>query len=686
MKKFKKTIALICSMALLFSVFSASVLADGQNGEGGNNAIEGNTSEVFELNQAYIDAHGGHMPVVAGSYELVENITVSEETRVETENAHITIDLKGHTITHTSIKSMYILGKVRGTAGDLSGSTSTTSPVDPANCVTGVILTINDSVGGGTITGAAPNGKGSLDYWINSTGVGTNKERGGCVLIQRGNKMILNGGTITNFEAGDEGGAICASNASEFVMNGGTIKNCHAAYGGAISGQGSSAATGQDGNPTKAIITINGGTISDNSASIGGGIRICRCNLSISDAVVTGNSATKRGGGIDALYKNESTVSIHGSLKVYGNTCTDENIGEASSNFYVNSQGDRSEGVFYTLALDGDLSADANICFGVSDVARFPKLLEVNGHKYDMSTLHCDMEGYNVYEKDGFVQIINTDIQYSVGIGGEITLLVRVKLSGSNAANAYVEASYEYTKNGSTKSKSVNVDIDDAKSNSGDYYTFAIPVESACMTAPIEISVHAGDNVITDSGITIEKYAKVVKDQYSQYADLCDALLIFGGYAQVQLNINTDNLPTVSGVDFENGTAANYGLPSSGFNTLPTGVAGNLSLLSQTEIKLRFKKADLGDTAPTMTIEGYSDTIEGEASGNYYIYTIKGPDGKGFNYSAYETTFNFTVGSISGTYSVYDYLRSVKSKSSSSAAWKNLVEAYYNFAEAVKAI
>ena len=625
------------------------------------------------------------MPIEAGSYVLSGDITVSAEAKVETENAQITIDLNGYTITYTGTASMYVLGKVRGTAGDLDGSTSNTSSVDPNNCVTGVVLTINDSGTDGTISGAGTTGRGSVDYWINGKGVGTSAYRGGCVLIEYGSKMILNGGTITDFEASEEGGAICASNGSELEMNGGTIQNCVARNGGAIAVHASSAAQGPAGYENiMASFRMTGGTICNNQAinpenktteGLGGAIRINRCNFYLSGGRIYENDAAFAGGGIDLEYANKNVVAIHGSPEIFDNT--HNGALDERANLYSKNTGDSDQRY---VQFNGDLSDTAIIHFGVQNDSNTAFM--TNGNDYDMSCLHCDKAKYDACENNGNIRIINTDIQYSVGIGGEITLLVRVKLSGSNAANAYVEASYEYTKNGSTKSKSVTVS--EAKSNSGDYYTFAIPVESACMTAPITVTVHVGDNVITDSGITIEKYAKVVKSQYPQYADLCDALLIFGGYAQVQLNINTDMLPDV-GVDFVNDSPS-YGLPTSGFNTLPTGVAGNVSLLSQTEVKLRFKKADLGENAPSMTIEGYSDTIEGEESGNYYIYTIKGPDGKGFSYSKYDETFNFTVGSISGTYSVNDYLRSVKSKASSSAAWKNLVEAYYNFAEEVKAI
>ena len=135
--------------------------------------------------------------------------------------------------------------------------------------------------------------------------------RGGCVLIELGSKMILNGGTITDFEANDEGGAICASNGSEFIMNGGTITNCKANKGGgAISGQCSSKQQGPQGEDICADVTISGGTISNNYAGqLGGGVRINRCNLYLSGGTITNNNVGRDdgangGGGIISISRS----------------------------------------------------------------------------------------------------------------------------------------------------------------------------------------------------------------------------------------------------------------------------------------------------------------------------------------------------------------------------------------------
>ena len=153
---------------------------------------------VVEVDQTWIDGNDGLLPYSTGSYKLVSNISVAKSTKVETSDQNITIDLNGHTITYTGTESMYVLGRIRGTAGDNAEMAIT--PINWEDCATGVVLTIQ---GTGTITGAGTTGHGSSDYWINGSGVGVDGKlnRGGCVLIEYGCKFILNGGTITGFEA-----------------------------------------------------------------------------------------------------------------------------------------------------------------------------------------------------------------------------------------------------------------------------------------------------------------------------------------------------------------------------------------------------------------------------------------------------------------------------------------------------
>ncbi|MBQ4185774.1 MAG: hypothetical protein II657_05355, partial [Clostridiales bacterium] len=243
------------------------------------------------------------MPKDDGMYKLTEDIVVNKTTQIDTPDITVGINLNGHTITYTGTESMYIVGKTRGTDGDSHNSDKTTAPIDFDNTITGVTLTIE---GPGTISGVGTTGTGSKDFWINGSGVGTNQGRGGCILVEWNNTCILNGATITDFEAADEGGAVCVSNGATFVMNGGEITNCSAGKaGGAISGQASSAKEGPNGENIKASVTINGGLISGNEAGhLGGGVRINRCHFYFNSGEITNNNVlstdkTDGGGGLE---------------------------------------------------------------------------------------------------------------------------------------------------------------------------------------------------------------------------------------------------------------------------------------------------------------------------------------------------------------------------------------------------
>ena len=272
MKKHIKTFAAICAVAMIFGSFSGAVFADGNN--------------PTEINQDSIDDLQGILPTDAGNYILTEDISVTHGAKIETSDIQVTINLNGHTITYTGTESMYIVGKTRGVNSDGTGKP------DPNNTATGVTLTIE---GPGTITGEGVTGTGSTDYWIYGKGVGTTKFRGGCILVEWSNTFILEGATITGFEASDEGGAICVSNGATFVMNGGAITNCSAGKGGgAISGNASSDAQGPNGENITASVTINDGTISGNKAGqLGGGIRINRCHFYLNGGEITNEQLKK---------------------------------------------------------------------------------------------------------------------------------------------------------------------------------------------------------------------------------------------------------------------------------------------------------------------------------------------------------------------------------------------------------
>ena len=723
-KGITKALAMFCATAMIVSVFSFSVFAD----EGDEEQNEQNISEEEEpetpadpqqggedielpfvpkedleeqeqepkkgptrnsgmitLDQDYIDNHDGHMPVEPGVYDLAENITVSATADVVTQDAQITINLNDHTILYTGTTSMYVLGKVRGTDGDNAVPGGTVSPIDIL--ISGVVLTIN---GEGTISGAGTTGYGSVDFWINGSGVGIDKNtknnkptgRGGCVLIEWGSKMILNGGTITGFEAQDDGGAICASNGAEFVMNGGEITNCSANKGGAVSGQASSAKEGPDGINVIATITINDGNIHGNTANDhGGGVRINRCHFYLNGGTITDNNAVGTGGGISVVKNPKfdvAEVKMQGAPKVYANKLNGS-TGVDKANIYLENQ---------TFKLSGTLSSDADVSFSSNSSNAVVNVIKINGQSYDISSIKSDKDGYGA-----FVNGTNISIKYalpkiegySVKVGGEILLTAVVDLGLYADDNTSVSYSYAYTKNGASPVDcSGTVAFGDLKA-SGSNYTLDIPVQSACMTAPIVVTITYSDGTVTGQEVTIEQYAKFIINNSSvqKEKDVAEALLIYGGYAQVQFGINTDVLPEINNIDFNN-EVADYGLMAAPY--APTedpyyAFAGvKLSLLSQTEIKLYFKKSVLGSEAPEMTVSYSSDKITATASGNYYVYVIKGPSGNGISAAQYDSEFEYSVGSVNGTISVEFYLFLAKN-SSTNQAMVNLAEAYYNFAE-----
>ena len=727
MKKFTKAIATFCAMAMIVSVFSATVFAeDGQGVEEQGQPDEVQTVEepAFEepeaeepeagesvadpeqeqkapatrsgsisIDQAYITNNEGKMPEAAGTYTLTEDIIVTTGAKIETQDAEVTINLNGHTITYTGTESMYVLGKVRGTAGDNAVPGGAQTPVDIL--ITGVVLTIN---GEGTITGAGTTGTGSVDFWINGTGVGIDKDtgRGGCVLIENGCKMVLNGGVITGFEAKDEGGAICVSNGAEFVMNGGEITNCTANNGGgAISGQASSAAQGPNGINIVAKVTINGGYIHGNEATVGGGIRIRRASFYLNGGTITDNNAkantNSNGGGGIAIDKNSNKidnvpvaeVKIQGTPKVYDNKAKGSTSADRA-NLFLN------DAVF---TLSGALSSEANLYFSVKSTNNVVDIININGQSYDISSIKCDRANYVAIVNSGKIAIkyaLPKVEGYSLKIGGEILLTTTVSLGMYADANTSVSYAYSYTKNGGAPIECGGTVAFSKLKKSGSNYTFDIPVESACMTAPIVITITYSDGTVTGQEVTVEQYAHYIieKGKTQTQKDIAEALLIYGGYAQVQFNINTNMLPSINNIDFASSTA-NYGLQKAAYTAITDpdrAFAGaKLSMLSQTEIKLYFKKSVLGDTAPEMTVSYSSDPIEATPSGSYYIYVIKGPNGNGFSATQYDQTFTFTVGSVSGTYSVETYLKAAKN-TSTNQAMLNLAEAYYNFAEKCQAL
>ncbi len=656
-KKHIKAFAALCSLAMVFSIFSASALAS--------------DPELIVIDQAYITDHGNKMPTERGDYILTEDISVSDTAQISDDRAVLSIDLNGHTITYSGSGSVYIVGNV-DTTGILAGN---------------VDLTISN---GSITTASGYTGGGSTDYWIsNALCSKPDPGRGGCFLLQNSSSLTLNDVDISNFHVTDEGGAIQVGNGSYLYMNGGSITGCSAKNGGGIAVHTSSKGRSSTINGITYNIVgtarLVGVTISDNTATEGGGgIRALRGDLYMKDCTITDNTCNGSIGGggiqIENNTNNQQIIQIEGSIQVYGNHSHE--AGEEDLFFSHNMK---------SINLVGDLNASSKIYFKRGTLNTSDKYFIVNDYSYDLSSFICSDSSYDAVYSNGAIVLQRVTAPKitgcNVAVSGSILLNAQLNLGSYDDDNTSVTYAYSYTKNGQTK----NIEKTLARTeltSSGSNYILTIPVESACMTAPIEIAIHYGTSGKTVSEtFTIENYAKAIMDGNYTLAqkEAAEALIIYGGYAQVQLGINTEMLPTVEGVDFSSSFAD--AIPAEAYEADEAFYGASLSLLSETNLKLYFKKSAFeGDSAPTMTVSygSGSETISGTPNGGYYMYRIKGPAGTGFPATQYDREFTYSVGDVSGNYSIYTYLK--VAKNGGSDALKNLAEAYYNFAKKCKAV
>ena len=741
MKKFTKTLATFCAMAMIFGMFSATVFADenepqadqpvaeevaeeekqdeepaaeapaspadeepvaeepeadaeapAQDSEQpvvegsvevadveGQEAVnEDETETLFangRISQDDIDANGGKLPETPGSYYLIEDVTVTEGAVLNVSNSTVSINLDGYSIAYTGTESMYKVGVVTSTTTYSSGIT---------------LIIFDDSANKGKIFADWDNGYtggGSVDNWTNGNKIGPESSesgRGGCIQVEYKNTFILDDCEITGFYAAEDGGGVFVSNGARFEMHGGKITDCSAAKGGGAVAVHASSNT----NIAKGEFIMYGGEISGNTADFGGAIRCNRAKLYLFSGVITNNTATGSQGGGAILSKQDKGVApeirLKGDIKIYGNTSSDSK----KANLYVDSH--------TTVYLSGDLAAGAKICINGSNTTE----VVTDNHDYSLSSFVCDNPDLSPYTtNDGNIKFSASMPKvagYQLVIGGDIKL--RAYLDLAKYANTKTSVSYEYSY---TKgSKTVNVEKNAAFRDltaSGSYYTVDIPVESACITSPITISINYSAGQVTGDTVTIEQYAKkIIHGDYTQKAkDVAWALLYFGSFAMMQFNINMD--PSMY-PDLEE-TDAVINEPKPTVYTIGEGApyspaqdpdgafyGASVAFLSKTEVNMYFKKSAFTGTAPAMTVTysgGATETITATLNGNYYMYTIKGPTGDGFAATLFDVPFSYEVGSVSGEYSIETYLKVVEYKyhGQSQNILLYLVERYYDFAK-----
>jgi len=618
------------------------------------------------IDQDYIDQNDGHLPGDSGDYVLSEDINVSAGINVTAPNSVITIDLNGYKITYSGKQSMYKLGLYSGTSTNAKGIVLTLKDTSAGN--SGLITVSSGYVGGGSIAN-----------WDNGNSKGG---RGGCVLVETYNKLILDSVTIEGFKSADEGGGICVADGSEMEMHGGKITGCSSKNGGAIS------VSSRDGLAGK--IKIDGAEISGNTASnFGGGLRILKADFELNNVVikenVCSNGTGDYGGGGIHYFPGGDSVKICGATQIYENSCG--NSSRADLFFYRND----------TIDISG-IGSGARIAFGARNISTSAAYFSGSGSCLNSFTSN----------NSGYVPVLNatgnaillaasTALAFygtQLVVGGQIIFKVFVKLGTYDNENTSLTYSYSYTKGGKTTNIVKDVqyaalvdtgDVDDGQK----VYCFTIPVESACMTAPVKCDIHYGTSEEVSCTTTVEENAvTIINGNYDDdYKAVARTLLKFGSCAQTQFNINTDKMP-----DSTNFAAGQNELAGASYSpdADPNGAyqGASLVLLSQTNINLFFSKSAFGSSAPDMTVTysgNITKTIKASSRGNYYVYTIKGSSGEGIPATAFDQAFAYSVGDVSGTYSALDYLKTVKkSGGNGSSSLVNLVEAYYNFAMACK--
>ena len=646
--------------------------------EGQEAVNEDETETLFangRISQDDIDANGGKLPETPGSYYLIEDVTVTEGAVLNVSNSTVSINLDGYSIAYTGTESMYKVGVVTSTTTYSSGIT---------------LIIFDDSANKGKIFADWDNGYtggGSVDNWTNGNKIGpesTESGRGGCIQVEYKNTFILDDCEITGFYAAEDGGGVFVSNGARFEMHGGKITDCSAAKGGGAVAVHASSNT----NIAKGEFIMYGGEISGNTADFGGAIRCNRAKLYLFSGVITNNTATGSQGGGAILSKQDKGVApeirLKGDIKIYGNTSSDSK----KANLYVDSH--------TTVYLSGDLAAGAKICINGSNNTE----IVTDSHAYSLSSFVCDNPDLSPYtNKDGNIKFAASMPQvagYQLVIGGDIKLRAYLDLAKYANTNTSVSYEYSYTKGSKTVNVEKNVAFRELTA-SGSYYTVDIPVESACITSPITITIQYSAGQVSGDPVTIEQYAKkIIHGDYTQKAkDVAWALLYFGSFAMMQFNINMD--PSMY-PDLEE-TDAVINEPKPTVYTIGEGApyspaqdpdgafyGASVAFLSKTEVNMYFKKSAFTGTAPAMTVTysgGATETITATLNGNYYMYTIKGPTGDGFAATLFDVPFSYEVGSVSGEYSIETYLKVVEYKyhGQSQNILLYLVERYYDFAK-----
>ena len=248
------------------------------------------------------------------------------------------------------------------------------------------------------------------------------------------------GADVITFQAGLSGTITLTSGQLE-ISDSVTIQGPGAAVL-AVSGNSSSRVFYLYNNSATLDVTISGITVTDGLAGGGGGISVWGENLTLRDAVVTGNESTDSGGGV---YFNVDGDAPEGSLRIYGTEISENTAGGgtgggiflksnagafvlADSEVTDNSSVSDGGGImFYSLEAAGYIR-DSDISHNIAEVDGGGIALYGSGDEVplvierstiDLNIAYDEGGGLYLWQPRGPVTISQTTVSGNRAVGGE---------------------------------------------------------------------------------------------------------------------------------------------------------------------------------------------------------------------------------------------------------------------------
>lgn len=584
---------------------------------------------------------------------------------------------------NAAIKNIIITGKITITAesytegyGSIAGRTDNTTTV--TNCHSSVNITINS-----TMESTAGDCIGHI---------------GGIVgKMHDGDSAISNCSYSGTIELNDKPVKVAAGIAGYAINSTVPITNCsftgniNSTYTGATIIGGIFGYTRSAGD-VKVTNCLSVGTISNSGDTSLTGILIGRINNGY------GNNAVKNN-----YYSSSSSLNVFGSITDTPTTapatsCTPEKMESGEVAYLL--QGEQTEAVWGQT-----INTDPYPVLGGAKVYQNETYEGCEGNKGNATYVYANNAADPVYadhtdgDEDGKC---DTCSKYMDNIGARL-VGHSLTLDGSVGVNFYMELSSEVISDSSAymeftlpggKTSTVKVSEAPTEVISGTtYYKFKCQVNATAMTDTItaQIKSTVGNSKVYE--YTVKEYAdylfehKNENTEFAKAAELIEAMVNYGSYAQIYAGYNTEKLAVGDAKNLkslDDVWITEYYEPSI-YETKVQFAGANLSLLSTTTLRMYFQLIDVEANEVRFGYQG--QLLEMKQSGDYYYVELVGiPASKlddEFRIDVLEGSTNFVV-----TYTPMAYCTSVVTRPTTETrteSLKNLIKALVMYNQAADA-